>query len=170
MHVFLVIAVCFTTSRRRVVSDEPQTRKIVRVFFVRGVCCAAGDLFFGAFFAITCLIVTLTPLEPQSRFGDKLLEIRVVCPHIWDCGSKRVKTRLWVVIWCYFPCRYIALHSKRTSEYPSSTSTHLEYINACYVQKNDLWRPSSDPAGAPGAAAHLAYGSRGAAFTRRTPA
>ena len=22
----------------------------------------------------------LTPLEPQSRFGDKLLEIRVVCP------------------------------------------------------------------------------------------
>ena len=33
----------------------------------------------------------LTPLEPQSRFGDKLLIFRVVCPHIWEWGSKRVK-------------------------------------------------------------------------------
>ena len=31
-------------------------------------------------------------LGPQSRFGDKLLIIRGLCPHIWECGSKRVKT------------------------------------------------------------------------------
>ena len=29
-------------------------------------------------------------LGPQSRFGDKLLTIRVLCPHIWECGAKRV--------------------------------------------------------------------------------
>ena len=33
----------------------------------------------------------LTLLVPQSRFGDKLRIIRVFSPHIWDCGSKRVK-------------------------------------------------------------------------------
>ena len=33
----------------------------------------------------------LTPLGPQSRFGDILLVIRVVCPHIWEGGYKRVK-------------------------------------------------------------------------------
>ena len=33
----------------------------------------------------------LTFLGPQSRFGDKLLIIRLVYPHIWECGSKRVK-------------------------------------------------------------------------------
>ena len=32
----------------------------------------------------------LTLLGPQSRFGDKLLIFRVNCPHIWECGSKRV--------------------------------------------------------------------------------
>ena len=31
-------------------------------------------------------------LGPQSRFGDKLLIIRVLCPHIWECGAKGVKT------------------------------------------------------------------------------
>ena len=30
----------------------------------------------------------LTLLGPQSRFGDKLLIIRVLCPHIWVCGAK----------------------------------------------------------------------------------
>ena len=33
----------------------------------------------------------LTPLGPQSRFGDNLHTLRVFCPHIWECGSKRVK-------------------------------------------------------------------------------
>ena len=32
----------------------------------------------------------LTLLGPQYRFGDKLLIFRVFCPHIWECGSKRV--------------------------------------------------------------------------------
>ena len=32
----------------------------------------------------------LTLLGPQSRFGDKLLILRVVCPHIREWGSKRV--------------------------------------------------------------------------------
>ena len=36
----------------------------------------------------------LNPLGPQSRFGDKLLIIKVFCPHIWECGSKRVKRML----------------------------------------------------------------------------
>ena len=36
------------------------------------------------------LASSLTPLGPQSRFGDKLLIFRVVCPHIWEWGSKRV--------------------------------------------------------------------------------
>ena len=36
-------------------------------------------------------IERLTLLVPRSRFGDKLLIIRVFCPPIWDCGSKRVK-------------------------------------------------------------------------------
>ena len=30
-------------------------------------------------------------LGPQYRFGDKLLIVWVLCPHIWDCGAKRVK-------------------------------------------------------------------------------
>ena len=34
----------------------------------------------------------LTLLGPQSRFGDKLHIFRVNCPHIWECGSKRVNT------------------------------------------------------------------------------
>ena len=33
----------------------------------------------------------LALLGPQSRFGDKLLITRVFCPHIWECGSKKVK-------------------------------------------------------------------------------
>ena len=32
----------------------------------------------------------LTLLGPQSRFGGKLLIIRVNCPHIWECGAKGV--------------------------------------------------------------------------------
>ena len=36
---------------------------------------------------------TKTLLGPQSRFGDTLLIIRVLCPHIWDCGAKGVKYR-----------------------------------------------------------------------------
>ena len=39
-------------------------------------------------------IVLLTLLGPQSRFGDKLLVIRVFCPHIWECGSKRAHPRV----------------------------------------------------------------------------
>ena len=35
-------------------------------------------------------VLLITLLGPQSRFGDKLLTIRVCCPHIWKCGSKRV--------------------------------------------------------------------------------
>ena len=30
----------------------------------------------------------LTLLGPQSRFGDILLIIRVLCAHIWECGAK----------------------------------------------------------------------------------
>ena len=33
----------------------------------------------------------LTLLGPQSRFGGKLVIIRVLCPHIWECGAKGVK-------------------------------------------------------------------------------
>ena len=36
----------------------------------------------------------LTPLEPQSRFGDKALKFQVICPQLSpkrDCSSKRVK-------------------------------------------------------------------------------
>ena len=29
-------------------------------------------------------------LGPQSRFGGKLLTIRVLCPRIWECGAKGV--------------------------------------------------------------------------------
>ena len=39
-----------------------------------------------------------TLLEPQSRFGDKLLIIREFCPHIWECGSKRVKVSVVLYI------------------------------------------------------------------------
>ena len=39
----------------------------------------------------------LTLLGPQSRFGDKLLIIRLLCPHVWECGSKRVNFKhAWV--------------------------------------------------------------------------
>ena len=40
----------------------------------------------------------LTLLGPQSRFGDKLLIIRVNCPHIWECGAKGVKVFLLKVL------------------------------------------------------------------------
>ena len=33
----------------------------------------------------------LTLLGPQSRFGDKLLTGRVLCPHRWECGAIRVE-------------------------------------------------------------------------------
>ena len=33
----------------------------------------------------------LTLLGLQSRFGDKILIIRVFCPHLWECGAKGVK-------------------------------------------------------------------------------
>ena len=37
----------------------------------------------------------LTLLGPQSRFGDKpLIVVRELCPHIWECGAKRVKSYL----------------------------------------------------------------------------
>ena len=53
---------------------------------------------------LSCFIVApgipLTLLEPRSRFGTKLLEFRLVCPHIWDCGSKRVNPfRTAVTFW-----------------------------------------------------------------------
>ena len=35
----------------------------------------------------------LTPLKPQSRFGDKPLKFQVVCPQKRDCGPKRVKAK-----------------------------------------------------------------------------
>ena len=38
------------------------------------------------------VIVVSTLLGPQPRFGDKLLGIGVNCPHIWNCGAKRVKS------------------------------------------------------------------------------
>ena len=40
----------------------------------------------------------LTPLEPQSRFGDKLLEIGVVCPQNGTAVQKGVKGQVgsWV--------------------------------------------------------------------------
>ena len=65
-----VTSVTVTVQRR----PKPQKRRgggwcVVRVFF------------------------TLTLLGPQSRFGDKVLTSRVFCPHIWECGSKRVKHR-----------------------------------------------------------------------------
>ena len=34
----------------------------------------------------------LTLLGPQSRFGGKPLIVRVLCPHIWECGAKRVNS------------------------------------------------------------------------------
>ena len=41
----------------------------------------------------------LTLLGPQSRFGDKLLELRVVCPQTRDCCSKRVKVTVIYRLW-----------------------------------------------------------------------
>ena len=35
----------------------------------------------------------LTLSGPQSRFWDKLLIIRVLCPHIWECGAKGVSSK-----------------------------------------------------------------------------
>ena len=35
----------------------------------------------------------LTLLGPQSRFGDKLLTIRVFCPHLWECAVLKGLTR-----------------------------------------------------------------------------
>ena len=39
---------------------------------------------------VLVVVLTLTLLGPQSRFGDKLLIIRVLCPHEWECGAKGV--------------------------------------------------------------------------------
>ena len=35
----------------------------------------------------------LTFLGPHSRFGDKLLTFRVLCPQTWECGAKRVNIK-----------------------------------------------------------------------------
>ena len=42
----------------------------------------------------------LTPLGPQSRFGDKLLIIRVLCPNIWECGVKWVNAKTAHIHFC----------------------------------------------------------------------
>ena len=39
------------------------------------------------------LETALTLLGPQPRFGDKVLKVRVLRPHIWECGAKRVNAR-----------------------------------------------------------------------------
>ena len=42
------------------------------------------------------ITIYLTLVGPQSRFGGKLLIIRVICPHVWECGAKGVdKGALW---------------------------------------------------------------------------
>ena len=40
---------------------------------------------------MTAVVQGLTLLGPQSRFGGKLRVIRVLCPHIWECGANEVK-------------------------------------------------------------------------------
>ena len=55
-------------------------------------------LFLSFFAKINALPTLLTPIEPQSRFGGKLLENGVVCPPKRDyCGSKRVNNSFFVL-------------------------------------------------------------------------
>ena len=37
------------------------------------------------------IAASVTLLGPQSRFGDKPVIVRELCPQIWECGAKRVK-------------------------------------------------------------------------------
>ena len=48
-------------------------------------------LFRFSFFVFFFTLLRLTLLGPQSRFWDKTLIIRVLCPHIWECGAEGVK-------------------------------------------------------------------------------
>ena len=60
-------------------------------------------------------------MGPQSRFGDKLLLIRVFRPHIWDCGAKRVKERgLSQTYW------------RRSAKYPYPSTPPPQYIYILY--------------------------------------
>ena len=70
----------------------------------------------------TCILL----LEPQSRFGDKLLEIRVVCPQQRGCGSKRVNIEvhcelnvfvLFVYAW-YNLCVNLYSRGRKANLYP----------------------------------------------------
>ena len=48
---------------------------------------------------------SLCLLGPESRFGDKLLLFRVFCPHIWECGSKRVNVNYnYLNNYAFLPC------------------------------------------------------------------
>ena len=37
------------------------------------------------------VVELLNPFRTPFPFGDKLLTVRVFCPHIWECGTKRVE-------------------------------------------------------------------------------
>ena len=53
---------------------------------------SGGLYFYHTVPSLPPVAVCLNPfLGPQSRFGDKLLVIRVNCPRIWECGAKGVK-------------------------------------------------------------------------------
>ena len=54
-----------------------------------------------------CRDTALTLLGPQSRFGDILLIFRVFRPHIWECGSTRVKQELHGREICYIYTRML---------------------------------------------------------------
>ena len=68
----------------------------------------------------------LSLLGPQSRFGDKLLISRVICPHIWKCGAKRVNAaEAYLTFVSPITCRRVTI----THILPLTSVLH----DACFV-------------------------------------
>ena len=72
-------------------SDIPLSFWSISQRTVVGMSTIAAALPFAAGRELHTVFLLLTLLGPQSRFGDKLRVIRVLCPHIWECGAKGVK-------------------------------------------------------------------------------
>ena len=73
---------------------KPHQRYASQVVWLRSQCQNSGS--YQAFGLIQSSVLTL--LEPQSRFGDKLLESLVVCPHNGTAvlkGLTTLRTRLY---------------------------------------------------------------------------
>ena len=80
----------------------------------------------------------LTPLEPQSCFGGKLLEIWVVCTHILDCGSNhRMSGSIMVEkIWLYVLGTKNGIMSRTRLE--GSLNVILSYVATCLECSLDI--------------------------------